>query len=85
MNLKLNLTSAGGLLALLDEPQSQVQGYALEKLNDVVDVFWAEIADKIKEIEVGEMASGKLAMKAKPLETTNLILFHSHFPFHSEL
>ena len=85
MNLKLNLTSAGGLLALLDEPQSQVQGYALEKLNDVVDVFWAEIADKIKEIEVCEMASGKLAMKAKPLETTYLILFHSHFPFHSEL
>ena len=52
MNLKLNLTSAGGLLALLDEPQSQVQGYALEKLNDVVDVFWAEIADAVGKIEV---------------------------------
>jgi len=52
MNLRLNLTSAGGLLALLDEPQSQVQGYALEKLNDVVDVFWAEIADAVDKIEV---------------------------------
>lgn len=52
MNLRLNLTSAGGLLALLDEPESQVQGFALEKLIDVVDVFWAEIADAINKIEV---------------------------------
>jgi 26S proteasome regulatory subunit N2 len=34
-------------LALLDEPSNEVKIYALEKLNEIVDLFWAEIADQI--------------------------------------
>lgn len=39
------LSSAAGLLALLEEPEISVKEHALKKLNDVVDVFWPEIAD----------------------------------------
>lgn len=46
------LTSVGGLLALLDEPQDEVKVAALRKLNTVLDEFWAEIADAISKIEV---------------------------------
>jgi 26S proteasome regulatory subunit N2 len=43
-------TDAAGILALLDESNEQLKINALERLNDVVDIFWAEIAD-----EVGKM------------------------------
>jgi mannose/fructose/N-acetylgalactosamine-specific phosphotransferase system component IID len=40
------LTSAAGFTVLLDENEDiQVKQYALEKLNEVVDQFWPEIAD----------------------------------------
>jgi len=41
-----------GILALLDEPETELQEYALDKLNAVVDTFWAEIADHIDRIEI---------------------------------
>lgn len=44
--------SAGGFLALLDDDESALQVHALRRLNDVVDVFWAEISDSIEKIEV---------------------------------
>ncbi len=37
------LTSANGFLTLLDE-EPELRVYALEKLNQLVDEFWAEIA-----------------------------------------
>lgn len=40
------LTSALGFVALLDEDDNAVRVYALKKLNEVVDTFWAEIADE---------------------------------------
>jgi len=46
------LTSASGLLALLNEPEPQLQVYALKTLNTLVDEFWAEISDNIQQIEV---------------------------------
>jgi len=49
------LTSAAGFTALLDENEDvQVKQYALEKLNEIVDQFWPEIADvkTIEKIEV---------------------------------
>lgn len=46
------LTSAAGILALLDEPETELQEYALDKLNAMVDTFWAEIADHIDRIEI---------------------------------
>ena len=61
------LTSAGGILALLQDNPNVKQGssshqdimlkvqltqFALRKLDMVVDEFWAEISDSIKTIEV---------------------------------
>eukprot|EP00126_Sphaerothecum_destruens_P004013 Sdes_comp17882_c0_seq1m7144 len=46
------LTSAAGILALLDEPQPEIKAFALEKLNVLVDTFWAEISDAIGKIEI---------------------------------
>jgi hypothetical protein len=37
--------SVAPFLALLDEPEHQLQTYALTELNKLVDVFWSEIAD----------------------------------------
>jgi 26S proteasome regulatory subunit N2 len=44
------LTSAAGLIGLLDEPDQQLRSYALQKLDDTVDQFWAEIADDISKM-----------------------------------
>ncbi|KAJ3341759.1 proteasome regulatory particle base subunit [Gonapodya sp. JEL0774] len=45
------LTSAAGLLALLDEPEQELRVYSLQKLNGLVDQFWAETADAVSKIE----------------------------------
>jgi hypothetical protein len=41
------LTSAAGLIGLLDEPDQQLRSHALKHLNEYVDQFWAEIADEV--------------------------------------
>ncbi|KAJ1959136.1 proteasome regulatory particle base subunit, partial [Dipsacomyces acuminosporus] len=46
------LTSAGGLISLLDEEERELQYYGLTQLNSVADRFWAEISDAISKIEV---------------------------------
>eukprot|EP00048_Salpingoeca_helianthica_P022316 m.17581 g.17581 ORF g.17581 m.17581 type:complete len:928 (-) comp7164_c0_seq1:44-2827(-) len=46
------LTSAAGLLALLNEQENELKRYALEQLNEVVDLFWAEISDSLVSLEV---------------------------------
>lgn len=48
------LTSAAGLIGLLDEPEEQLRCYALEKLNQNVDQFWTEIADHVSKMYVCE-------------------------------
>ncbi|KAL7631720.1 UNVERIFIED_CONTAM: hypothetical protein RMT77_017975 [Armadillidium vulgare] len=45
------ITSAAGILALLDENEDQLQVFALERLNEITDTFWPEIADSIQKIE----------------------------------
>ncbi|CAO1615156.1 unnamed protein product [Sympodiomycopsis kandeliae] len=45
-------TSAAGLLSLLNEPEPELQAYAIEELNKSVAQFWAEIADNISTIEI---------------------------------
>jgi len=45
------LTSAAGIISLLEEPEEDLKIYALRKLNDIVDTFWAEISDAIPQIE----------------------------------
>jgi len=45
------LTSASGILSLLEEPDVELKVHALEQLNKVVDHFWSEIASSIPQIE----------------------------------
>ncbi|CAL4064835.1 unnamed protein product, partial [Meganyctiphanes norvegica] len=40
-----------GILALLDEKENELQVFALERLNEITDTFWPEIADYIQKIE----------------------------------
>ena len=37
----------GGVLSLLDEIEEEIQVFALTRLDELVDVFWAEIAESI--------------------------------------
>ncbi|KAI9501991.1 proteasome regulatory particle base subunit [Coemansia spiralis] len=46
------LTSAGGLISLLDEDERELQYYGLVQLNSVTDRFWTEISDSISKIEI---------------------------------
>jgi len=45
------LTSAAGLLALLDDPEVELQQEAITQIEQVVDTFWPEIATHIPKIE----------------------------------
>ncbi|CAF0840569.1 unnamed protein product [Didymodactylos carnosus] len=49
--MQISITSAGGILSLLDEHNENSKIYALNKLNTLVDVFWAEIADSVTKVE----------------------------------
>lgn len=46
------LTSASGLLALLEESEPKLKVYALNKLDHIVDEFWPEISDNIQQMYV---------------------------------
>ncbi|GFO48120.1 26S proteasome non-ATPase regulatory subunit 1 [Plakobranchus ocellatus] len=48
----MNITSAAGVISLLDEPEPQLKTFALNKLDNIVDVFWAEISENVDKIEV---------------------------------
>jgi 26S proteasome regulatory subunit N2 len=43
----VSITSASGIIALLDEQQDDLKEFALQKLNEVVHEFWAEISTAI--------------------------------------
>ena len=44
------LTSAAGLIGLLDEPDQQLRCYALQQLDSYVHEFWPEIADQVSKM-----------------------------------
>ena len=46
------LTSAASFIALLDEEQAELKYFALEKLNNLVDEFWPEVASDIQKVYV---------------------------------
>ncbi|KAF9201263.1 proteasome regulatory particle base subunit [Haplosporangium sp. Z 27] len=48
----VGLTSAAGVIALLDEHDDDLKVYALQKLSGLVDQFWAEISDAVSKIEI---------------------------------
>jgi 26S proteasome regulatory subunit N2 len=39
--------SSQGLLALLEEDQNEIKMFALTKLNETVNEYWAEIANSV--------------------------------------
>lgn len=45
------LTSAAGLVGFLSEPESSLQAFALERLNDDIDSVWTEVSGSIGQIE----------------------------------
>lgn len=45
------MLTAAGVLALLEEEDNALKAHALQKLHQVVDFYWAEIADAIPLIE----------------------------------
>eukprot|EP00112_Aurelia_sp_Birch-Aquarium-sp1_P023095 Seg675.34_Seg675.31 transcript_id=Seg675.34_Seg675.31/GoldUCD/mRNA.D3Y31 product="26S proteasome non-ATPase regulatory subunit 1" protein_id=Seg675.34_Seg675.31/GoldUCD/D3Y31 len=47
----MSLTSAAGIIALLDDQEIDLKHYALKKLDAVVDEFWAEVAEIVNKIE----------------------------------
>lgn len=50
--MHVNITSAAGVIALLEETDDNLVGYSLKQLNSLVDMFWAEISDSITTIEM---------------------------------
>lgn len=48
------MSSANGLIALLEEPQNELKKYALEQLNNIVPENWAEVAYSIQKVYVKE-------------------------------
>ena len=51
MGPALGLSSAAGLISLLEETEVQLQTTALRSLNKVIDTHWAEVAGSISVIE----------------------------------
>jgi 26S proteasome regulatory subunit N2 len=43
----VDIQSASGYLAILDDPDVHLKSYALERLDTLVDRFWPEISDEI--------------------------------------
>ena len=42
--------NAAGILSLLDESELEVKVFALQRLNTLVDRFWAEIAESVSKL-----------------------------------
>ena len=43
----VGLTSAAGLVGFLSEPDTALQSFALQRLNDGIDLLWPEVAGSI--------------------------------------
>ncbi|KAK0180224.1 hypothetical protein PV327_005889 [Microctonus hyperodae] len=48
----MNITSAAGIISLLEEPMPELKVFALTKLDMIVDEFWPEISEAIEKIEI---------------------------------
>lgn len=51
--LAVSITSGfptAGVLSLLREPEDEIKIFALQRLDELVDDFWAEVADRITEL-----------------------------------
>lgn len=63
------LSSAASLIGLLDEPDQQLRTYALQKLDQLVNQFWPEIADSVSKmfVEIPSAYPSVLAQRADSL------------------
>ncbi|XP_043259847.1 26S proteasome non-ATPase regulatory subunit 1 [Colletes gigas] len=52
MRSNMNITSAAGIISLLEEPMPELKVFALKKLDMIVDEFWPEISEAIEKIEI---------------------------------
>lgn len=50
--MRVNITSAAGIIALLDEPEQEIKNFALQKLDHIVNEFWAEISEAVDKMWV---------------------------------
>ncbi|XP_055523771.1 26S proteasome non-ATPase regulatory subunit 1 [Wyeomyia smithii] len=50
--MMLKITSAAGVICLLDEPIQELKVFALKKLDSIVDEFWPEISEAVEKIEI---------------------------------
>ncbi|KAL7035627.1 hypothetical protein ACKWTF_008475 [Chironomus riparius] len=48
----MTITSAAGIISLLDEPMPELKVFALKKLDSIVDEFWPEISEAVEKIEI---------------------------------
>lgn len=47
-----------GVLALLDEPEDDMKVFALMRLDELVDIFWAEISEDVSKMSVMIIVGG---------------------------
>lgn len=47
---RLILLSIAGLISLLQDSDPEIQSYAIEELDNVVGLYWAEISDHVVEM-----------------------------------
>ena len=75
------MSSANGLIALLEEPQNELKKYALEQLNNIVPENWAEVAYSIQKVYVKEPKKKRERQKSfqKPLIICFLFLLKSKY------
>ncbi|XP_014235515.1 26S proteasome non-ATPase regulatory subunit 1 [Trichogramma pretiosum] len=50
--MTMNITSAGGIISLLEESEPELKVFALKKLDLIVNEFWPEISEAIEKIEI---------------------------------
>lgn len=43
-------SSASGILSLLADPDPEILAYAIEELNEVVSLYWAEISEHVAQM-----------------------------------
>lgn len=49
-SVPLTLPLAAGLISLLQDSDPEIQSYAIEELDKVVGLYWAEISDHVVEM-----------------------------------
>jgi 26S proteasome subunit RPN2, N-terminal domain len=79
------LTSAAGVLSLLQEPDDALKAHALQKVNDLVDQFWAEIASSIATMYVYLVLCKQAMFVVVILHMLSFVYWHLLLPDDSSL